>query len=210
MSAAHLYGDRAILLTDLPAAPTQLTAALTAVLPTAAVRPGLDTILVTYPTPDISHLAATLEALERVTSRPDGPASISPATHLIPVRYTGEDLATAAHAVGLSVNELITAHSNAIWTVALLGFAPGFPYLVTDAAGPAAPLLDLPRRDTPRTRVPAGSVALAAGMSAIYPEAMPGGWHLLGTTETTLFNPQASPPALLAPGDQIQFTQVTP
>jgi KipI family sensor histidine kinase inhibitor len=81
-----------------------------------------------------------------------------------------------------------------------IGFAPGFPYL-----GPLPELLRLPRRSTPRTRVPAGSVAIAADMTGIYPAVLPGGWHLIGRTPLRLFDPHASPPSLLAPGDGVQF-----
>jgi inhibitor of KinA len=82
----------------------------------------------------------------------------------------------------------------------MIGFAPGFPYI-----GPLPATLTLPRRATPRPAVPAGSVALAAGFTGIYPARLPGGWHLIGQTDLVLFDPQRTPPALLQPGDRVQF-----
>ena len=87
-----------------------------------------------------------------------------------------------------------------LYTVACLGFSRGFPYL--EGLDPA---LHLPRRDSPRARVPAGSVAIAAELTGIYPRATPGGWHLVGTTDAVLFDESAEPPALLAPGDRVRF-----
>ncbi|MFZ9988306.1 MAG: 5-oxoprolinase subunit B family protein, partial [Candidatus Nanopelagicales bacterium] len=101
----------------------------------------------------------------------------------IPVVYDGDDLREVADLTGLTVDEVVAAHSGATYTVAFCGFAPGFAYLTgTDDR------LHLPRRDTPRTRVPAGSVAIAAGYSAVYPLASPGGWHLLGRTGVRIFD----------------------
>jgi KipI family sensor histidine kinase inhibitor len=123
--------------------------------------------------------------------------------HRIPVRYDGMDLDSVASAGGLSVEEIITRHSARAYTVDLLGFVPGFAYLSElDAA------LQLPRRAQPRSRVPAGSVAIAAAQTAVYPLDTPGGWHLIGTTQTVLFDPARNPPALLTPGDSVRFERV--
>ena len=118
----------------------------------------------------------------------------------IGVRYDGEDLPEVADRLGLEAAEVVARHTAPTYTVACLGFSRGFPYL--DGLDPA---LRLPRRDTPRARVPAGSVAIAAEQAGIYPQTSPGGWHLLGRTDVPLFDPGREPPALLAPGDRVRF-----
>lgn len=123
----------------------------------------------------------------------------------IAVRYggaDGPDLEEAARTLGLTPAELVALHCAAPLRVMMIGFAPGYPYL-----GPLPPGLHLPRRATPRAAVPPGSVAIAAGLSGIYPARLPGGWHLIGRTTQTLFDPAADPPALLAPGDLVQFVE---
>ncbi len=122
----------------------------------------------------------------------------------IPVCYDGEDLAAISDRAGRSTAEVIRLHHQADYVVAFIGFAPGFGYL---AGLPAA--LQLPRRDTPRTRVPAGSVAIADLFSAVYPQASPGGWHLLGHTSRQLWDLSRDPPALLSPGTRVRFTPVS-
>lgn len=125
-----------------------------------------------------------------------------PREHELPVRYDGEDLAAVAGAAGLSIAEVIRRHLQACYTVAFLGFAPGFAYLTgLDAA------LKLPRRSNPRVRVPAGSVAIADEFTGVYPQAIPGGWHVLGRCDAKLFDAAAQPPALLAPGDLVRFRE---
>ncbi len=120
--------------------------------------------------------------------------------HEISVHYDGEDLAAVAAAAGLSTAEVVRRHVQGNYTVAFLGFAPGFAYLTgLDAA------LRLPRLPKPRIRVPAGSVALAGPYSGIYPRESPGGWRLLGRTEVELFDVDRMPPSLLAPGDRVRF-----
>lgn len=126
----------------------------------------------------------------------------------IPVCYGGEfgpDLEAVAERVKLSPAQVIERHSGADYFVLQLGFAPGFPYLhglPTELA--------LPRRDTPRTQVPAGSVAIANGQAGIYPLATPGGWHLLGRTPRRLFHPDQEPATLLQPGDRVKFHTISP
>lgn len=124
----------------------------------------------------------------------------------IPVAYggaEGEDLAEVAERGKLSAAEVIERHTAAEYTVAMLGFQPGFAYLIgLDAS------LHLPRRATPRTRVPAGSVAIGGAQTGIYPSASPGGWHVIGRTSARLFDPAREPPALLAPGDRVRFVAV--
>ncbi|MFD9736895.1 5-oxoprolinase subunit PxpB [Umezawaea sp. NPDC059074] len=118
----------------------------------------------------------------------------------IPVHYDGPDLALVAETAGLTEAEVVDLHSGTEYEVAFCGFAPGFGYLV----GLPEPLRQ-PRLDSPRTKVPAGSVAIAGEFTAAYPRATPGGWRLLGRTDTTLFDPRRDEPALLAPGDRVRF-----
>lgn len=124
----------------------------------------------------------------------------------IEVSYGGEygpDLAEVAKRLQLPENEVIRLHTATLYTVFMIGFLPGFPYL-----GPLPEPLRLPRRDTPRLRVPAGSVAIAGSQTGIYPQASPGGWHLIGRTDVRLFDPGARPPAYLQPGMRVRFRQV--
>jgi KipI family sensor histidine kinase inhibitor len=124
----------------------------------------------------------------------------------IPVCYGGmfgEDLDTAAAELGFCASELSVRHCAAIYTVAMIGFAPGFPYL-----SGLDPALALPRHATPRTRVPAGSIAIGGAQTGIYPRESPGGWRLLGRTPLRLFDAQRDPPSLLSPGDRVRFVPI--
>jgi inhibitor of KinA len=125
-----------------------------------------------------------------------------PRLHLIPVRYDGPDLDWVAAETGLSRAEVIRLHQAPEYLVYLLGFVPGFAYL-----GDLEPALVLPRRATPRTRVPAGAVAIAGSQTAVYPLATPGGWHLIGSTVVELFDPRREPAALLRAGDTVRFEE---
>jgi KipI family sensor histidine kinase inhibitor len=118
----------------------------------------------------------------------------------IDVAYDGDDLTGTAALLGLTADELVRRHTDAAWTVAFTGFAPGFGYLVSDDWP-----YDVPRLDTPRTRVPAGAVGLAAGFAGAYPRETPGGWRLIGRTAAPLFDPDAASPALLTPGMRVRF-----
>lgn len=119
---------------------------------------------------------------------------------VIPVQYDGEDIEDVATTVNLDVAEVIRIHSSREYRVFIIGFVPGFAYL-----GPLDPLLVVPRRQTPRKRVPAGSVAIAEAQTGVYPSGTPGGWHLIGRTETRLFDPARRYPSLLAVGDKVRF-----
>lgn len=119
---------------------------------------------------------------------------------VIEVDYSGPDLHDVADTAGLSVEEVVRRHTRPLYTCAFCGFMPGFSYLVG-----LDPVLERPRRSTPRTRVAAGSVAIAAGFSAVYPTASPGGWHLLGTTESVMWDPSLPSPALIPPGATVRF-----
>jgi KipI family sensor histidine kinase inhibitor len=133
-------------------------------------------------------------------------AAIMPGTQRsigIPVCYGGVhgvDLESAAQACGLDTAGFIALHAGAEYRVAMLGFAPGFPYLLG-----LPRQLHLPRRAEPRLRVPAGSVAIGGAQTGIYPNELPGGWHLIGRTPLRLFDSAASTPCLLAPGDSVRF-----
>ena len=122
----------------------------------------------------------------------------------IPVRYDGEDLAEAATLLGVTADELVNRHLAADWRVAFSGFAPGFGYLVS-----SDPLFDVPRRPSPRTRVPAGSVALAGAFTGVYPRESPGGWQLIGRTDAVMWDIDRDPPALLVPGTVVRFERVS-
>jgi KipI family sensor histidine kinase inhibitor len=124
----------------------------------------------------------------------------------IPVCYGGEfgpDLDAIAQHSQLHAREVIARHTAGEYRVAMLGFAPGFPYLLgLDAS------LHMPRRASPRTRVPAGSVAIGGAQTGIYPRELPGGWNLIGHTPLQLFDVQRDPPALLAPGARVRFRAI--
>ncbi|MDQ6874008.1 MAG: allophanate hydrolase subunit 1 [Actinomycetota bacterium] len=121
----------------------------------------------------------------------------------IRVRYDGADLAEVADQTGLSEAEVIRRHAAGEYLVAFSGFAPGFAYL---AGGD--PALHVSRRDTPRTRVPAGAVALAGEFTGVYPREGPGGWQLIGSTDAALWDLGRDPPALLPPGTPARFVAV--
>lgn len=125
----------------------------------------------------------------------------------LPVCYEGEaapDLAEVARTLGIDAAEVVALHSTTDYLVYMLGFLPGFPFM-----GDLPAALRLPRRNEPRVRVPAGSVAIATGLTAIYPWESPGGWHLLGRCPVPLFDPRRDSPALLAAGDRVRFTPVS-
>jgi KipI family sensor histidine kinase inhibitor len=156
--------------------------------------PGWSTLLVTTDG-DVRTLSDRIAAL----AAPE-PVPTQPRRHELPTRYDGADLDDVADACGLTAADVVDLHASVDYVVAFLGFSRGFPYL---AGLPAA--LHLPRRATPRTRVPAGSVAIAHDQCGVYPSASPGGWHLLGTTEVPLFDPTRDPPSPFAPGDLVRF-----
>jgi inhibitor of KinA len=125
----------------------------------------------------------------------------------VPTLYGGEfgpDIAFVARHNGISVAEVIRIHSGVDYPVYMLGFTPGFPYLGGVAAAIAAP-----RLETPRSRVPAGSVGIAGRQTGIYPIESPGGWRIIGRTPLALFDPYRDPPALLAAGDRVRFLSIS-
>jgi KipI family sensor histidine kinase inhibitor len=179
----------------------RLHAALRQLAPPGVVElvPAYRTVLIVAE-PDragvLDELAAALPELELPPAE-----AVAGDTVEVPVRYDGEDLPEVARLTGLSAEEVVRHHTAPEYTVAFLGFSPGFPYLVG-----LDPALEVPRRDTPRTSIPAGSVGLAGNQTGIYPTASPGGWQLIGRTELKLFDPGRDPPALLAPGARLRFT----
>jgi 5-oxoprolinase (ATP-hydrolysing) subunit B len=198
------YGQRAVLV-ELAAA-EQVLPLRDALL--AQAHPGLvtmvpaaRTVLVEFDPAAIA--AAELHALIQRCQQPPGSASRrsggEPEIEL-PVRYDGADLESVAQQSGLTVAEVIRRHSSASYTVQFCGFSPGFGYL-----SGLDPALRLPRLASPRPAVPAGSVAIAGEFTGVYPRSSPGGWLLLGRTETVLFDLKRSPPALLRPGTAVRF-----
>jgi KipI family sensor histidine kinase inhibitor len=124
----------------------------------------------------------------------------------VPVVYggaSGPDLETVAQFAGCSADEVIARHAAVTYRVYLVGFVPGFAYMAT-----VDPLIAAPRRSTPRTLVPAGSVAIAGGQTGIYPDTTPGGWNIIGRTRLKPFDPARGKPALFKPGDDVRFHAV--
>ena len=160
--------------------------------------PGAQTVLVCFESLSPASAAAWIRSIEI------GPAAARRGGIVeIPVRYDGPDLAVVAELTGLTIAQVISAHTDAEWTCAFGGFAPGFGYLVG-----GGPVLRVPRRDTPRVTVPAGSVGLAGEFSGIYPRASPGGWQLLGRTELSLWDVRRAQPALIRPGAIVRFRAI--
>jgi KipI family sensor histidine kinase inhibitor len=194
-------GDAAVLveLADLDEA-GRLYAALRRDPPpgTLDLVPATRTVLVTLDRartgPDA--VAAAVRALTLPATA--GPADADLVT--IPTWYDGPDLAEVAALTGLSGDEVVRRHGASEWTVAFCGFAPGFAYL-----SGGDPALRVPRRETPRTAVPAGSVGLADSFTGAYPRRMPGGWQLIGRTDAVLWDLERDPPALLPPGTRVRF-----
>lgn len=149
--------------------------------------------------PRILSLSAARSWVERTAPLAADPAHEREVE--LDVTYDGEDLAEAARLTGRTAAELVAFHTSATWRVAFGGFAPGFAYLVTDQP------LDVPRRDTPRTAVPPGSVGLAGAFSGVYPRSSPGGWQLIGRTDAVLWDETDDPPALLRPGTVVRFRE---
>lgn len=164
------------------------------------VVPGAHTVLVTTsPGTDLGRLDALLRdlALPETYEASGEPLSV-------PVVYDGEDLDEVAALTGLDRQEVVSRHVASSYVVAYLGFSPGFGYLTgLDES------LHVPRRDSPRTAVPAGSVAIAGPYGAVYPSRSPGGWRLLGRTTVRMWDAGREPPSLLQPGTQVRFVPST-
>lgn len=167
--------------------------------------PTYRSLLVHYDSLYLSHAEVEAYASEALRRCGEAPPP-EPRLIEIPTIYGGEhgpDIAFVAKHNGISVEEVIRLHSEATYTIYMLGFTPGFPYL-----GGLPETLATPRLDTPRQRVRAGSVGIAGSQTGVYPLATPGGWRLIGWTPVALFDPARTPPALLQPGDQVRFVPV--
>lgn len=194
------YGDRALLVeVDGADAVAGIRRALEAApLPgQREVVPAARTVLVVLDRPPTDLDAAALYRLPVVDAEPSGAAPLV----TVPVVFDGPDLADVARLSG--VGDVVTALTGVELTVAFSGFAPGFGYLTG-----LPEELHVPRRGTPRTRVPAGAVALAGPYAGIYPRSSPGGWQLVGRTDAVLFDVDRDPPALLVPGARVRFREV--
>lgn len=164
---------------------------------------GFVTLLVLYD-PDVTAARTLSDLVFRLDS--DEQAAAGRRTWTLPVCYDASlatDLPAVAEATGLPRETVVALHASRCYTVYLIGFSPGFPYL-----GDLDPRLALPRRPEPRARVPAGSVAIATTYTAVYPQDTAGGWHLIGRTPVRLFDAAALSPALLRPGDAVRFRPV--
>ncbi len=214
-SAIILLGDRALTV-DVPGAdgvtPRTMVRCLTARVRAdappgiTALVPAIESLTIHYDPlrTDFdslrSYLAHALATLE-VTPEP----VVEPV--VIPVCYGGEfgpDLDDVAVLHETTAEAIIAAHSGGLYVVAMIGFLPGFPYLEGLATG-----LHTPRRATPRTAVPAGSVGIGGSSTGIYPCQSPGGWQIIGRTPRTLFSPQRQRPALLQAGDRVRFAAIS-
>ncbi len=162
----------------------------------AAVGVHYDPIMIGF-----ADLVERIEATIAADAAPLGERSEG-TRHEIPVRYDGEDLEEVARRTQLTLDEVIAIHSEREYHVYVIGFVPGFAYL-----GPLDERLALPRRESPRKRVPAGSVAIADQQTGIYPSSTPGGWHLIGSTDVVLFDQRQQPPARLKAGDRVRFVR---
>jgi KipI family sensor histidine kinase inhibitor len=168
----------------------------------AAALPGVDDIVPGARTILVHHRQIDRQALEALLVPAGTTAPASGPIVEIPVIYDGADLTEVSAATGLSIAEVIERHSAATYSAAFLGFTPGWAYLVG-----LDPALHLPRRSTPRTVVPAGSVAIASEFTGVYPTNSPGGWHLLGHTDAVMFDAKRDKPALVMAGDRVRFVQ---
>ena len=170
------------------------------------LQPGYRSLMVVYDPLKISlpALKACIEGVFQSLDRFQPPEP----THLqVPVAYGGEfgpDLQWVADYHHLSTEEVIAHHSRPTYRVYMLGFTPGYPYM-----GEVPQEIATPRRDTPRVRVPGGSVGIAQKQTGIYPVESPGGWQILGRTPLTLFDPRHSPPSSLQAGDRVSFIPIS-
>jgi KipI family sensor histidine kinase inhibitor len=165
------------------------------------VVPAARTVLLVTD-PAVTTLAAVEQAVRQARPRTDRSGREDLVE--LPVVYDGADLADVAGLLQVEPAEVVRRHTGAEWTVAFCGFAPGFGYLTQDGGG-----WDVPRRSTPRTKVPPGSVALAGEFSGVYPRESPGGWQLIGRTDVAVFDLGRDPAALLRPGVRVRFVDAT-
>jgi len=171
------------------------------------ITPAVSTLLLEFDIAQLDESRAVSAVRLALTDAADALPHAPPALIEIPVCYHGElapDAYTVARKHGLSKAELIRLHSKADYTVQFIGFAPGFGYLTG-----LPERLSTPRLDTPRTRVPSGSVGIAGDMTGVYPGHTAGGWRLIGRTPLRMFDPDRARPSLLARGDRVRFVQIS-
>lgn len=164
------------------------------------VVPAYLAVTVFYDALKVSYSEIAAQILEALDASRKTAISLETRHHVIRVDYSGVDLESVAATTGLSVDEVVQRHSARTYTVDLLGFVPGWAYM-----SELDPSLQIPRREQPRPRVPAGSVAIAATQTGIYPLDTPGGWHILGHTTARMFDATRDPPSLLRAGDTVRF-----
>jgi inhibitor of KinA len=206
---AHPLGDAALLAqlgtrldTALNTRAIALAAALKKRRDVRQAIAGYASVTVHFDPDQVSHEALTAAIRRLATKRP--PMAEPGRLHRIPVIYDGPDMEAVSAVLGLDVAKIVEIHTRPIYRVFLVGFVPGWGYL-----GPLPEELELPRRQVPRTKVPAGSVAIAGRQTGIYPLATPGGWHLIGRTSVKLFLPDSDPPCLFRAGDRVKFFATT-
>ena len=169
----------------------------------ADVVPAYLAVTVFYDATRLSYSEVAAQVLQALETNRRVAAHDETKHHIIPVHYNGADLESVAATTGLSVDEVVRRHSGKTYNVDLLGFVPGWAYMSELDRS-----LQIPRRQQPRPRVPAGSVAIAATQTGIYPLDTPGGWHILGHTAAKMFDATHDPPALLKAGDTVRFEPV--
>ncbi len=189
------YASDQSLYLDLPPATADL-AALQRLPGVVNLHPAYQSVLIVFDPLQTSH--AELE--QAISQLPPNAPRPAPRHHQIPMAYNGADLPSLAAHHHLTPEAVVQLHSAALYTVAFLGFVPGFAYLTG-----LPPALHTPRLPTPRKHVPAGSLGIAGAQTGIYPIATPGGWQLIGHTPVELFNAANTPMSLLQPGDTITF-----
>ncbi|QWF80891.1 putative protein YbgJ [Amycolatopsis sp. CA-230715] len=172
----------------------------------AAETPGITEIVPGARSVLVVAEPGALDPVRRLVESADlqHPPEGAPREIVLDARYDGEDLELVARTAGIGTDEVVRLHTEAEYTVAFTGFAPGFGYLT----GLPEPLRQ-PRLETPRTRVPPGSLGVAGEFTGVYPRSSPGGWRLIGNVDAPLFDPKAERPALLAPGDRVRFRSVS-
>ncbi|MBV9595048.1 MAG: carboxyltransferase domain-containing protein [Actinobacteria bacterium] len=195
--AVRSYGDRAVLVETDESFVLPVARALLALDGVSEVVPAARTVLARIDPARLTQVTIT-RALRRASA--DDAVDQWDDPVLIEVTYDGPDLGLVAADAGCSPAEVIQRHSAPTYTVAFCGFSPGFAYLTG-----LHPSLVQPRLATPRARVPAGAVAIAAGYTAAYPQSSPGGWRLLGRTDAALWDTARVSPSLLRPGDRVRF-----
>lgn len=195
------YGPNAWLL-DGVESPTAWAEALAAIDPPGVLEivPAESTVVVRCTRERHEAIGGVIDMVVPAEGEPDPAPPLT-----IDVVYDGPDIAALALAAGVSIDDVVRLHATGTYRVAFCGFSPGFGYLRGIDRR-----LHVPRRATPRTSVPAGSIGIAAGYTCVYPSASPGGWYLVGSTTTTLWDVERDPPAELRPGRAVRFRRVDP